>query len=139
MKYLILFFTTLLFSFEVQFNDTQNVEIFPNQKAILLQTQKPINIKYSPKIYTKKGIVLLNYEKADQFVRNELYFNGDIKNINIALINIDKIRNTIIEKLNKSYKRCKLKTIIFAKNTNKTIYFSPKLLKINSKIILKCK
>ena len=139
MKYLILFFTTLLFSFEVQFNDTQNVEIFPNQKAILLQTQKPININYSPKIFTEKGIVLLNYDNADDFVRNDLYFNGKIKDINIAILNIDKVRNKIIQKLNKYYNNCTLKKITFDNYSYKKIYFSPKILKITSKIVLECR
>jgi len=106
MKYLIIFIIScsFLFGFDVFFDDYYQKTIFPDKKAILLETKKPIQINYSPKIYTKKGIVLLNYDSADQFVRNDLYFNGNIKDIKIGILNIDKIRNKIISRLNKYYK-----------------------------------
>jgi len=138
MKYLIIFITSFLFAFEVEFVDTQTINIIPNQKAILLKTKKPLTIDYTPLIHTKKGIVLLNYQKADEFVRNDLYFNGEIKDINIAILEIDKIRDKTIQKLNKYYKNCKLKKIIFLENQYKTIYFKAINLKITLKVILNC-
>jgi len=138
MKFLILFITTFLFGFKVEFNNIQKIHLFPDKKAILLETTKPIKIDYSPKIYTSKGIILLNYKKADEFVRNNLYFNGSIKNINIAIFNINENRNLIIQKLNKYYKKCNIDKIIFKDNFYEKVYFTPKILKINSKIILEC-
>jgi len=137
MKYLILFFFSSLFCFEVEFYDVQNIDIFPLKKVILLKTNKPIFLNYNHIIRTKKGVLLLNYEKADEFVRNDLYFNGEIQDIKIGILDIDKIRNQIIIRLNKYYKNCEIKKIIFLGNYKK-IYFKPTFLKIKSKVILDC-
>jgi hypothetical protein len=141
MKYLIIFIIScsFLFGFDVFFDDYYQKTIFPDKKAILLETKKPIQINYSPKIYTKKGIVLLNYDSADQFVRNDLYFNGNIKDIKIGILNIDKIRNKIISRLNKYYKNCKLKKIEFKDDLKKNIFFTPTTIIIHSQVTLDCK
>ena len=141
MKYLITFIISysFLFGFDVFFDDYYQKTIFPDKKAILLETKKPIQINYSPKIYTKKGIVLLNYDSADQFVRNDLYFNGNIKDIKIGILNIDKIRNKIISRLNKYYKNCKLKKIEFKDDLKKNIFFTPTTIIIHSQVTLDCK
>jgi len=138
MKYLILFIASFLLAFEVEFTKEYKTTIFPKTKAILLETKQPIQINYSPKIYTQKGIILLNYANADQFVRNDLYFNGKIKDIKIATINIDKIRNKMILDINRYYKNCKLKKIIFKDSIIKNIYFKPTNIEIKANVILNC-
>ena len=139
MKFLIIFLTTLLFAFEAEFQNTEDIALFPDTKAILLKTTKPIKIDYSPKIYTSQGIVLLDYDKADEFVRNSLYFKGKIEDVEISVFDIDSIRNKIISKLNRHYQNCKLKQINFDENNYKQVYFTPELLKIKSKVILECR
>jgi len=139
MRYLILFITSFLFAFEVEFIQTKQINIFPDKDAILLVTKKPIQIDYEPKFYTKKGIVLLDYDKADQFVRNDLYFDGEVKNVKISTLDIDRIRNEMILKLNKYYKNCKLKKILFDDSTIQKIYFKPTNLSLKANIILECK
>jgi len=140
MKYLIIFIMScsFLFGFDVFFDDYYQKTIFPDKKAILLETKKPIQIDYSPKIYTKKGIILLNYDNADEFVRNDLYFNGTIKDVNIGILNIDKIRNEIIQRLNKHYKKCTLKKIKFKDNTENKVFFAPTTIVIHTKVTLDC-
>jgi len=137
MKYLIIFLASFLLAFDVEFNDTFTKFITPNQKAILLT--KPISINYTPKIYTQKGVVLLNYDKADEFIRNDFYIpNGvDIKDIKIAIFDINSFRYEIIKKLKNKYKTCKIKKIIFL-NSPKKLYFNPTTIKIDTKISLNC-
>ena len=141
MKYLMIFIIgfSFLFGFDVFFDDYYQKTIFPDKKAILLETKKPIQINYSPKIYTKKGIVLLNYDDADQFVRNDLYFNGNIKDVKVGLFDIDSIREKIIERLNKHYKKCTLKKIKFKDNLSQKVFFTPTTVVIHTKITLECK
>jgi len=138
MKFLIVFITSFLFGFDVEFNDSFFKFITPNQKAILLT--KPIQIEYNPKIYTPKGVVLLNYEKADNFIRNDFYLpNGvKLKEINIAIFDIDKFRNQTIKTLKQKYKNCNIKKIIFLNNLNK-IYFKQTKIELKIKTILDCK
>jgi len=139
MRYLyLIFLTTFLLGFEVTFTEKDKISIFLDKKAILLKTKTPIKIDYSPKIYTEKGILLLNYDNADEFVRNSLYFNGQIKDIKIGILDIDKIRNRIIKKIEKKYQKCNIKKIIFL-NSYKKVYFKPTFLDIKSKVILDCK
>jgi len=138
MKYLIIFMAIFSFGFDVFFDDYYQKTLFPDKKAILLETKKPIKIDYSPKIYTSKGIVLLNYEQADEFVRNNLYFNGNIKDIKVAILDINEIREKIINKLNKYYKNCVLKKVIFKDNSSKKIFFEPTTITIKSNIVLDC-
>ena len=137
MKYLFIFIASFLLAFEVEFNDSFTKFITPNQKAILLT--KPIKINYNPKIYTQKGVVLLNYDKADEFIRNDFYLpNGvDVKDVKIAIFDIDRFRYKIIQNLEKKYSKCKIKKIIFT-NTFPKVYFKPTKIKLNSKVKLEC-
>jgi hypothetical protein len=131
-----IFIPFLLFAFEVEFNDTFTKFIIPQKKAILLN--KPIAINYSPKIYIQNGVILLDYEKADEFIRNDFYMpNGvDAKDIKVAIFDIDKFRYEIIKKLLLKYKKCNIKKIYFS--NAKKIYLKPTNVKINSKVILEC-
>jgi len=140
MKYLITFIIScsFLFGFDVFFDDYYQKTIFPDKKAILLETKKPIKVDYSPKIYTKNGIILLNYDNADQFVRNDLYFDGNIKDVKVGILNLDKIRSEIINRLNHHYKNCRLKKIIFKDHTKKRVFFNPTTIVIHTQIVLDC-
>jgi len=138
MKYLIIFLVTFSFGFEVFFDDYYQKTIFPDKKAILLETKKPLQIDYSPKIYTKKGIVLLDYDQADQFVRNDLYFDGNIKDIKVGILNLDEVRNNIIKRLNHYYKNCRLKKLEFKDKIEKKVFFKPTTILIDTKVILEC-
>jgi len=140
MKYLLIFIIPLfLFAFEVEYTKFYQTTIFPNQKAILLETNKPIQIDYKSKIYTKQGIVLINYNDADEFVRNDLYFNGKIKDVKVAFLNLDNIRFNLIREIKMTYKTCKIKKIIFKNEIFKKVFFKPTNLIIEAKIILNCK
>jgi hypothetical protein len=121
----------------VEFNDTFTKFLTPKQKAILIDKQ--IDINYPNKIYTKNGVVLLDYEDADKFIRNDFYIpNGvNVKDIKIAIFDIDEFRYKIIQKLSAKYQKCNIKKIIFSSNTKK-IYLKPTTIHINSKIILEC-
>jgi len=138
MKYLIIFLASFLLAFEVEFNDTFSKFITPNQKAILII--KPIKIEYSPKIYTKKGVVLLNYDKADEFIRNDFYLPKDveIKDIKIAIFDINSFRYKIIQQIKDKYKSCNIKKIVFL-NSPKSLYFQATKIEIKTKVILNCK
>ena len=139
MKKLILFLTSFLFAFEVEFNNNYQTTIFPNQKAILITSNK-LNIDYSPKIYTKKGIVLLNYDDADEFVRNDLYLpNGvNVKDVKIAIFDVDKIRYKILQNLSNKYQKCEIKKVIFLNNNFKKVYFKTTFIDLKYKVILDC-
>ena len=47
----------------MEFNDIFTKFIIPNQTAIFIN--KPLNIDYNPKFYTQNGVLLLDYEKAE--------------------------------------------------------------------------
>jgi len=136
-KKLIIFLFIFSFAFEVEFSNSYQTFITPNKRAIFINKIFPIN--YKNIIYTQKGMILLNYNQADEFVRNDLYMpnNSYAKNINIAIIDIDKIRIQLIHKIQTQY-RCKIKKIEFL-NTPKKIYFKPTLIKIKYKTTLECK
>ena len=140
MKKLILFLASFLFAFEVEFNNNYQTTIFPNQKAILITSNK-LNIDYSPKIYTKKGIVLLNYDDADEFVRNDLYLpNGvNVKDVKIAIFDVDKIRYKILQNLSTKYQKCEIKKVIFLNDNFKKVYFKSAFIDLKYKVILDCK
>jgi len=138
-KVIILFFLISSFAFKVEFINKYQTLITPNQKAILITKIFPIN--YNPKIITQKGIILLNYENADNFVRNTLYLpkNANIKDVNIAIFDIDKIRYQLITNLQKKYNKCNITKIIFLQNNYKKVYFKPTLITLKYKINLDCK
>jgi len=138
MKYLLIFIASFLLAFEVKFQDVYIINIFPNQKALMLETTKFLNINYTPKLYTNTGIILLNYDKADEFVRNNLYFDGTIKTVYIKIIDLNNIRYKIIKNIKTKYKKCSIKKIIFTSNLNKTLFFKPTKLKLNYTTILNC-
>jgi len=141
MKYLMIsLMISSLFGFKVEFENHYKTTIFPNIKAIFINSNK-VQINYKPKIILDNGIVLLNYPKADDYVRNSLYLpnNVNAENVNVAIFNIDKARNKILHKLNKYYKNCTLDKIIFQNNNYKSVYFKPTTIQINSKVILDCK
>jgi len=138
MKYLIIFIASFLLAFDVELNDSFTKFVFPNKQAILIT--KPIKIDYSPKIYTSKGVILLNYDKADEFIRNNFYLpkGVDVKDIKIVIFDIDDFRYKIIQKLKNKYKTCNIKKIIFL-NSPKKLYFQATKIDIKTKIILNCK
>jgi len=138
-KFIVFFFIIFSFAFKVEFNNEYQTFITPNQKAILITKVFPIN--YTPKIITQKGMILLNYENADDFVRNSLYLPKDAnaKNVNIAIFDIDKVRFEIIQNLIKKYKTCQIQKIEFLDNNYKKVYFKPALINLKYKTILECK
>jgi hypothetical protein len=137
-KLIIFFFALSLFAFKVEFNNNYQTFIIPNKKAILITKVFPIN--YKKKIITKKGIILLDYQNADEFVRNSLYLpkDADVKDVDIAILDIDKIRYKIIKMLQKKYYKCKIKKIEFLDNNYNKAYFKPIILNIRYKVILSC-
>ena len=138
-KFIIFFFIVFSFAFKVEFNNEYQTFITPNQKAILITKVFPIN--YTPKIITQKGMILLNYENADDFVRNNLYLPKDAnaKNVNIAIFDVDKVRFKIIQNLVKKYKTCQIQKIEFLNNNYKKVYFKPTIINLKYKTILNCK
>jgi hypothetical protein len=140
MKKLIIFFFTLSsFAFKVEFNNEYQTFITPNKQAILITKIFPIN--YSNKIITKKGMVLLDYDSADEFIRNSLYLpkNTNIKDVNIAIFDVDKVRFEIIQMLKNKYKTCQIKKIEFLNDTLQKVYFKPTTINLKYKTILDCK
>jgi hypothetical protein len=138
-KLIIFFFALSLFAFKVEFNNEYHTFATPNEQAILITKVFPIN--YSNKIITKKGMVLLDYDSADEFVRNSLYLpkNANIKDVNIAIFDVDKARFKIIQMLKKKYKTCQIKKIEFLNETLQKVYFKPSTIKLKYKTILDCK
>jgi hypothetical protein len=138
-KLIIFFFALSLFAFKVEFNNEYHTFITPNEQAILITKVFPIN--YKKKIITKKGMVLLDYENADDFVRNSLYLpkNTNVKDVNIALFDVDKVRFEIIQMLKKKYKTCQIKKIKFLNATFQKVYFKPTIISLKYKTILECK
>ena len=137
-KLIIFFFIVFSFAFKVEFNNQYQTYIIPDKQAILITKVFPIN--YNNKIVTKKGIVLLNYQTADDFVRNSLYLpqGANAKDINIAIFDIDKVRFKIIQMLQKKYKTCQIKKIEFLDDIFQKVYFKPTTINLKYKTILEC-
>jgi len=138
-KLIILFFVVFSFAFKVDFNNQYQIFLTPNQKAILITKVFPIN--YSNKVITNKGMVLLDYDNADDFVRNSLYLPKDAnaKDVEIASFDIDKARYKIIKNLQNKYKTCQIKKIEFLPSDYKKVYFKPTNIIIKYKTTLDCK
>jgi hypothetical protein len=138
-KLIILFFITFSFAFKVEFNNEYQTFITPNEKAILITKVFPID--YTNKIITKKGIILLDYQNADEFVRNSLYppKNAKIKDVDIAVFDVDEARFKIIQMLKNKYKTCEIEKIEFLDNNIQKVYFKPTTINIKYKTTLECK
>ena len=138
MKYL-LFLITFLSAYEVEFNDTFTKFIVPNQTAIFIN--KPLNIDYNPKFYTQNGVLLLDYDKADEFIRNDFYTPKGVKieDKKVGIFDIDSFRIEIMKKLKLKYKKCDIKKIVFNNPPFQKIYFKQTFIKLNTKTILECR
>jgi len=138
-KLIIFFFVVFSFGFKVEFENSYQTFLTPNQKAILITKVFPIN--YSNKIITNKGMVLLDYDNADDFVRNSLYLPKDanVKDVNIAIFDEDMARYKIIQNLQNKYKTCQIKKIEFLPSNYNEIYFKPTTVTIKYKTVLDCK
>jgi len=138
-KVILLFFVVFSFAFKVEFNNKYETFLTPTKKAILITKVFPIN--YKDKIITNKGVILLDYENADDFVRNSLYLpkKAEVKDVNIAIFDVDKIRFKIIKILKNKYKTCQIQKIEFLDDNSQKVYFKPTSLKIKYRTILNCK
>ena len=139
-RFLLLSFVlfSFLFSYKVEFVEKFSKFIIPNQKVILLTKQIPI--EYSPKIYSEKGTILLDYEKADQFIRNSFYLpkGVEVKELKVGVLDKDRFRLEIIDKIKRKYRGCRVEKLIFLNDDIETIYFKPKNVTIKTKVELNC-
>ncbi len=131
--------TSYLFSFQVQFQEQYQKILSLSTHAFSLESNKTItDIPF--KYFKVKNRYILIGDGIDEWIRNTAYLPQDtkIKEIKVNLLNVDKLRINIINKLNKNYKNCSLKKIDFL-NSPKKIYLKPTIIKINTKVTLECK
>ena len=136
---LISIFIISLFSFEVKFEDSYQKNINPSLNAFLLETSN--TIKNIPFKYFRvdSGYVVIGDDNVDEWLRNTATLPIDtyIKPIKVAIVDMDKIRVRIINKLNKNYEKCSLSKIEFL-NSPKELYLKAKTINIKTKVTLEC-
>ncbi len=132
----------LLFGFEVEFTKVYTQYIVPKKEAVFIQT-KADNLTFPFKyIKTKNGYILIgNINQINMWLNNDFYAPDDaqFKNIKISVINSDKLQYRIIKKISQTYKKCKIKQMIFLSPDENKIITKPTFLKEKYKIILNCK
>ena len=142
MKKLLFLLPIILFAFEVEFTKIYKEYIIPNKKAVLIKTHEN-NLTFPFKFYKiKNGYILIgDLQQINEYLDNEFYAPDDAKfeNIKIAVVDIDKIQYKIIQKINKTYKKCEIKKVIFLSPDEEKIIFKPQTVTVRYKIILDCK
>jgi hypothetical protein len=141
----ILILTVLLsniFAFDVVFTKIFTKYVVPEKEAILIKT-KADNLTFPFKyIKTENGYILLgDIRQINMWLDNEFYApkNTEFKNIKIAYINTDKLQYMIVNKIKNTYKKCKIKELIFLSPDENKIITKPETVKLKYKVILDCK
>ena len=142
MKKLIFLIPFLLFSFNVELTKIYKKYFIPKTDAIFIKT-KANNLTF-PFHYIKvpNGYILYGDLRAiNYYLENQFYAPKDaqFENIEIGIINPDKIQYQIINKISKTYKNCEIKNIIFLTPDEEKIIFKPTYVTFKYKIILDCK
>jgi len=142
MKKLFLILPIFLFAFNVKFIKIYKKYIIPNKEAILIQTKNP-NLSFPFKfIRVKNGYILYgNIQAINNWLNNDFYAPSDanFKNIKIAIINTDEIQYKIIQNIQKKYKQCSIKNIVFLSPDEEKIITKAQFIQLKYKIILNCK
>ena len=142
MKKLLFLLPIILFAFEVEFTKIYNEYIIPNKEAVLIKTHEN-NLTFPFKFYKIKNCYILfgDLQQINEYLDNEFYAPDDAKfeNIKIAVVDMDKIQNKIINKIKKIYKKCEIKKVIFLSPDEEKIIFKPQTVTVRYKIILDCK
>ncbi|WP_457564187.1 hypothetical protein [Caminibacter sp.] len=139
--FLILSFN-FLYAFEVEFTKVYREYIAPKKPAIFIQTHAN-NLTFPFKyIKVKNGYILYgDIDQINMWLDNNFYPPNDaqFKNIKIAIVDMDKIQYKIIQKIKKTYKKCKVKQLIFLTPDETKIISKPTYITEKYKIILDCK
>jgi hypothetical protein len=137
---LISIFSISLLSFEVKFEDKYQKTVSISTNAFSLQSDEVIeNIPFKYFKIDNKYIVIGDNE-VDEWIRNSASLPLDtyIKEIKVGLLDINKLRVKIINRLNKNYEKCNLSKINFL-DSPKEVYLKPETIEIKTKVILECR
>jgi len=139
---IILFLPLILNAFKVEFTKVYKEYVIPKKDAIFIQT-KVNNLTFPFHFFkTKNGYILYgNLQEINNYLDNDFYAPNDakFKNIKIAIVDMDKIQQKVINKIKKTYKNCKIKDIIFLNPDEEKIIVKPTFIKEKYKVILECK
>ncbi len=141
MKKLFLILPIFLFAFNVEFTKIYKKYIIPNKDAILIKTKADLTFPFEF-IRAQDGYILYgNIQTINNWLNNNFYAPNDakFKNLKITVVDTDKIQYKIIQNIQKKYKKCSIKNIIFLSPDEKIIITKPEFLKLRYKIILNCK
>ncbi len=141
MKKLFLILPIFLFAFNVEFTKIYKKYIIPNKDAILIKTKADLTFPFEF-IRVQDGYILYgNIQTINNWLNNNFYAPNDakFKNLKITVVDTDKIQYKIIQNIQKKYKKCSIKNIIFLSPDEKIIITKPEFLKLKYKIILNCK
>ena len=142
MKKLLLILPIFLLAFNVVFTKVYKKYIIPDKDAVFIQTSSP-NLTFPFKyIKVQNGYILYgDMQKINNYLNNTFYAPNNTKfnYIKIAIIDTDKIQYKIIQNLQKKYKKCSIKNIIFLSPDEKKIITHPTTLTLKYKIKLNCK
>ncbi len=141
MKKLFLILPIFLFAFNVEFTKIYKKYIIPNKDAILIKTKADLTFPFEF-IRVQDGYILYgNIQTINNWLNNNFYAPNDakFKNLKITVVDTDTIQYKIIQNIQKKYKRCSIKNIIFLSPDEKIIITKPEFLKLKYKIILNCK
>jgi len=132
---------TLLFSFSVEFTKVYSEYAVPDKKTVAVCTEST-DLTF-PFEYIKKGncyILLGDTSKINMWLDNEFYAPEDavFKDIKIKKIDQDLFQYKIIEKIKKTYKKCKIKNVVFLTPDKTRIITQPKKITTKYKIKLEC-
>jgi len=142
MKKILFLLPLLLFAFKVEFTKIYKEYVIPKQDAIFIQTKAnnltfPFHFIKIPNGYILYG----DMQEINNYLDNNFYAPNDakFKNIKIAIVDMDKIQQKVINKIKKTYKNCEIKNIIFLNPDEEKIIFKPTFIKEKYKVILECK
>ena len=141
MKKLFLILPIFLFAFNVEFTKIYKKYIIPNKDAILIKTKADLTFPFEF-IRVQDGYILYgNIQTINNWLNNNFYAPNDakFKNLKITVVDTDTIQYKIIQNIQKKYKKCSIKNIIFLSPDEKIIITKPEFLKLRYKIILNCK
>lgn len=140
MKKLLLLIPIFIFAFEVEFTKIYKEFIIPKTPAILIQTKAPLTFPFKY-FKVKNGYILVgDIDEINNYLDNDFYAPDDakFKDIKVAIIDTDKIQYKIIQKIQKTYKNCKIKSLIFLSPDEEKIITKPTEIEEKYKVILEC-